>query len=105
MKDLSTGLGGKYVTSLLWRWPIRKLLTAHPLGGCIIGDTIEASVVNHCGEVWNYPGLFVSDGSVIPTALSVNPSMTIGAIAERTAFWILNHREMGTNDPDKPPMG
>ena len=105
MKELSRGLGGRYVTSLLWRWPIRKLLTAHPLGGCVMGDTIEASVVNPYGEVWNYPGLFVADGSVIPTALSVNPSMTIGAIAERTAFWILNHREMGGNDPLNPSTG
>ncbi len=105
MKGLSDGLQGKYVTSLLWRWPMRKLLTAHPLGGCITGESIDTGVVNHCGEVWNYPGLFVADGSVIPTALSVNPSMTIGAIAERTAFWMLNHREMGTNDPNKPRMG
>jgi cholesterol oxidase len=73
------------------------------LGGCILGDGVDG-VVNHCGEVWNYPGLYVADGSVIPTALSVNPSMTIGAIAERTAFWILNHREMGANDPDKPKI-
>jgi len=102
MKKLSNGLEGRYVTSILWRWPMRKLLTAHPLGGCIVGDGVDASVVNHCGEVWNYPGLYVADGSVIPTALSVNPSMTIGAIAERTAFWILNRREMGATDPDKP---
>jgi len=104
MEELSRGLGGRYVTSILWRWPIRKLLTAHPLGGCILGDSVEAGVVNHCGEVWNYPGLYVADGSVIPTALSVNPSMTIGAIAERTAFWILNHREMEPNDPEKPKV-
>ena len=47
MKELSHGLQGRYVTSLLWRWPMRKLLTAHPLGGCIMGDSIDAGVVNH----------------------------------------------------------
>ena len=102
MKDLSRGLRGRYVTSLLWRWPLRKLLTAHPLGGCVMGDDPGGSVVNHCGEAWNYPGLFVADGSVIPTALSVNPSMTIGAIAERTAFWIRHGRELRPNDPESP---
>ncbi len=90
----------------------RRVVEAQVFGGLTFreiaestGESIDTGVVNHCGEVWNYPGLFVADGSVIPTALSVNPSMTIGAIAERTAFWMLNHREMGTNDPNKPRMG
>lgn len=102
MRGLSHGLNGKYLTSLLWRWPLRKLLTAHPLGGCVMGDSAAGSVVNHCGEVWNYPGLYVADGSVVPTALSVNPSMTIAAIAERTAFWILHRREMRQLDSEYP---
>jgi cholesterol oxidase len=102
MRDLSLGLNGKYLTSLLWWWPLRKLLTAHPLGGCIMGNEPGGSVVNHCGEVWNHPGLYVADGSVIPTALSVNPSMTIAAIAERTAFWIRHGREMRQHDPESP---
>jgi len=42
-------------------------------------------VVNEFGEVWNYPNLYVSDGSIIPTALGVNPSATISALSERIA--------------------
>ena len=76
------------------RWPLRKLLTAHPLGGCAVGESKESSVVRHQGEVWDYPNLFVSDGSVIPTALAVNPSLTIGALAERTAQWMIHGREI-----------
>lgn len=85
LKELSRGIGGKYMTSVLWGWPFRKLLTAHPLGGCVMSDDKNEGVVNEFGEVWNYPNLYVSDGSIIPTALSVNPSATISALSERIA--------------------
>jgi cholesterol oxidase len=94
LKELSRSLKGEYVTSLLWRWPIRKLLTAHPLGGCFMGSQPDRSVAQHTGEVWNYPGLYVADGSLIPSALAVNPSLTISALAERVAFWMVHQREM-----------
>lgn len=89
MKELSRGIGGRYQTSVLWGWPFRKLLTAHPLGGCAMSDTPESGVVNEYGEVWNYPNLYVSDGSIIPTALSVNPSATISALSERIAHHLV----------------
>jgi cholesterol oxidase len=94
LNELSRSLKGEYVTSLLWRWPIRKLLTAHPLGGCFMGSRPDNSVAKHTGEVWNYPGLYVADGSLIPSALAVNPSLTISALAERVAFWMVHEREM-----------
>jgi cholesterol oxidase len=93
MIELSESAGGRYVPSPLWRWPLRKLLTAHPLGGSVLGDDPRRSVVDPCGEVWGYPGLYVADGAAIPTALSVNPSLTIGALADRVAFWILRRLE------------
>jgi cholesterol oxidase len=102
LKALSRCIHGKYVTSLLWRWPLRKLLTAHPLGGCFMGEDEWNSVVNHSGEVWGYPGLYVADASIIPTALSVNPSLTISALAERVAFWMVHGREMQSGDRDTP---
>jgi cholesterol oxidase len=85
LKELCKGIGGKYMPSILWGWPWRKLLTAHPLGGCTMSDDPNEGVVNEFGEVWNYPNLYVSDGSIIPTALSVNPSATISALSERIA--------------------
>ena len=89
LKELSAGAGGKYKSSFLWTWPLRKLLTAHPLGGCTMSDDPDDGVVNEYGEVWNYPNLYVSDGSIIPTALSVNPSATISALSERVASRIV----------------
>lgn len=87
---LSEKLHGDYKTSLLWKWPVKKLLTAHPLGGCIMGDSADTGVVNEFGEVWNYPNLFVADGSIIPTALAINPSATISALSERIADHIVS---------------
>jgi len=102
MKAFSRGIGGRYRTSLLWMWPFRKLLTAHPLGGCPMGDDPQTSVVKPTGEVWGYDGLYVVDGAIMPTALGVNPSMTIGALAERAAFWMIHGREMHAGDAATP---
>lgn len=57
--------------------------TAHILGGCSIGADAEKGVIDAQQRVFNYPGLFVADGSVIPANLGVNPSLTITAMAER----------------------
>jgi cholesterol oxidase len=48
--------------------------------------------------VWNYPGLYVTDGAAIPSALAVNPSLTIAAVAERAAFWMINGRDRVPGD-------
>ena len=57
--------------------------TAHILGGCGIGANADKGVIDTKHEVFNYPGLFVADGSVIPANLGVNPSLTITAMTER----------------------
>ena len=56
--------------------------TAHILGGATMGEDINSGVVNDEFEVFNYPGLYVVDGSVVPSNLGVNPSLTITAMAE-----------------------
>jgi cholesterol oxidase len=65
--------------------PLSNFTTVHPLGGCPMADDPAAGVVDDCGRVHGYPGLYVLDGSIIPTALGVNPSKTIAALAERGA--------------------
>jgi len=102
MAEVSTGAGGRFATSFLWRWPMRKALTAHPLGGCAMGDDPRTSVVDHRGQVWGHPGLYVVDGSMMPAALAVNPSLTITALGERAAFWITHGREMTAVDRATP---
>jgi cholesterol oxidase len=69
----------------LFRHLGRHLITPHPLGGCNMGATPAAGVVNHAGEVYGYRNLYVADAAIIPEAVGVNPSRTIGALAERIA--------------------
>jgi cholesterol oxidase len=63
--------------------PLGKFITVHPLGGSPMADDPEAGVVDDGGKVHGYDGLYVWDGSIVPTALGVNPSKTIAALAER----------------------
>lgn len=65
--------------------PLSKFTTVHPLGGCPMADDPTAGVVDGFGRVHGHPGLYVLDGSIVPTALGVNPSKTIAALAERGA--------------------
>jgi cholesterol oxidase len=76
--------GGHATVPLTWS-ALNYLVTPHPLGGCGMADTLLHGVVNHAGEVFNYRNLFVADGAIVPEALGVNPSRTIGALAERIA--------------------
>ncbi|MBM3239677.1 GMC family oxidoreductase [Candidatus Poribacteria bacterium] len=85
---VAEGLKGEQVLSPLWE--LRKQsTTVHLLGGCPMGDSLDTGVVNQYGEVFDYPNLYVADGSIIPTAIGPNPAMTIGALAERIAEQII----------------
>jgi cholesterol oxidase len=86
-KKLSAVTGGKPMVAPSWTI-LEDLVTPHPLGGCNMGTTAGNGVVDHKGEVFGHKNLFVADGAIIPTALGVNPSRTIGALAERIASQI-----------------
>jgi cholesterol oxidase len=63
--------------------PLSTFATVHPLGGCPMADDPASGVVDDGGKVHGYDSLYVLDGSIVPTALGVNPSKTIAALAER----------------------
>jgi cholesterol oxidase len=65
-----------------------KSITAHILGGAVMGATAEQGVIDLCHEVFGHPGLYVVDASAISVNLGVNPSLTITALAERFASLI-----------------
>jgi cholesterol oxidase len=83
------GLDGNLMLNPAWSAQ-KQLATVHPLGGCPLGENESLGVVNPDGEVFNYPNLFVSDGSIVPTAIGPNPSKTIGALAERISHRIVD---------------
>ncbi|HEY9867940.1 MAG TPA: GMC family oxidoreductase [Candidatus Obscuribacterales bacterium] len=92
MAELARAQGRKYIPNIASSFG--KQATVHPLGGCAMADSPDNGVVDACGRVFGYPGLFIADGSVVPTALGRNPSFTIAALAERTAEHML--ADMGT---------
>lgn len=59
------------------------------LGTCSMADSIDDGVVNPDGQVFNCPGLYITDGSVIPGSLGINPYFTIAANAERLSTAII----------------
>ncbi|MCM1976534.1 MULTISPECIES: GMC oxidoreductase [Streptomyces] len=58
--------------------------TYHPLGGCVLGRATD-----DYGRVKGYSKLYVTDGSLVPGSLGVNPFVTITALAERTMARVL----------------
>ena len=65
-----------------------RTLTAHFLGGCVIGDSPETGVIDPYQRLYGYPGITVADGSSVSANLGVNPSLTITAQAERAmSMW------------------
>ncbi len=57
----------------------------HPLGTCRMGADPKTSVVDEFGKVHGTQNLYITDGSVFPTSLGVNPQVTIMAFATRAA--------------------
>jgi cholesterol oxidase len=98
MREYASAQGGRFRPFT----PARNY-AAHPLGGCRMGATAAEGVVDDRGRVFDasaragagavHPGLYVVDGSILPTALGNNPLLTITALAERAAALI-------ARDPD-----
>lgn len=74
--------GGMALTPLTWAVS-HDLVTPHPLDGCNMVSTAAGGVVDHKGEVFGCRNLFVADGAIVPKAIGLNLSRTIGALAER----------------------
>jgi choline dehydrogenase-like flavoprotein len=76
----------------------QSVASAHPMGGCRMAKSVADGVVDEFGRVFDktktgplpfYQGLYIADASIIPTALGVNPSLTISALSLRVAQHII----------------
>lgn len=77
---------------------LKSIAVSHPLGGCRMAKSVGEGVVDEFGRVFDqsktggspyYKGLYIADASFVPTALGVNPSLTISALSLRVADKII----------------
>ena len=62
----------------------------------LVWDAPESDVLT-IGEVFDYPGIYVTDGAAVPSSLAVNSSLTILANAERIADHLLKKLRANKN--------
>jgi cholesterol oxidase len=93
LRARAAALGATYLPDPRWE-PVlgQNLITAHPLGGCCMGDDTDTGVTDDRGRVFDgqgsvHDGLLVADGSVVPECVGRNPLLTISALAERVASY------------------
>lgn len=87
VEKAARALGGLPITSwfeVLFDMPI----TAHCIGGAVMGRDAEHGVIDAQHRAFGYEGLYVVDGSSVGANLGVNPSLTITALAERAMSFI-----------------
>jgi cholesterol oxidase len=109
LMQAAASVGARYIKSPLSVTSVgSKPATAHPLGGCGMGEDAGSGVVNHKCQVFAgqsgegvHAGLYVCDGAVIPRSIGVNPLLTITALAERAMVHLARDHNLGfdTNPP------
>ncbi|MBI5479128.1 MAG: GMC family oxidoreductase, partial [Deltaproteobacteria bacterium] len=62
-----------------------EITAYHALGTARLGVDPRSSVVGQDHQAHDVPGLYVMDGAAVPSALAVNPQLTIMALATRAA--------------------
>ena len=101
-EQIADKLGADFQDNPLWY--LNRLITVHPLGGCPMGNSNEDGVVDSNGEVFGHPGFHIVDGSIMPGPVGPNPSLTIAAMADRSADAILEGRTADLTHPVRPQM-
>jgi cholesterol oxidase len=97
VSGIAGALNATYADNPAYQY-FHQVLTAHPLGGCAMALTKDEGVVDSCGEVFDYPGLYIADGSVMPGPVGPNPSMTIAAMSDRFADHVIAQHKGGNHE-------
>jgi choline dehydrogenase-like flavoprotein len=83
VEDIFTSLGANEIM----KSPIK--IGLHLMGGCVIGQDENKSVVNQQFQVHDHPNMYIADSSIFPSAPGINPSLSIMALAHRASESIL----------------
>jgi choline dehydrogenase-like flavoprotein len=67
----------------------------HEVGGALTGEQAKTSVCNQWNQTWDVPNLFLSDGAPFPSNADKNPTLTIMALAWRTADYLIEQARQG----------
>jgi len=67
----------------------------HEVGGAIMGADAASSVTNSWAQTWDVRNVFIADGGVFASNADKNPTLTIMALAWRTADRILDEMRRG----------
>jgi choline dehydrogenase-like flavoprotein len=67
----------------------------HEVGGTIMGADAASSVTNSWAQTWDAKNVFVADGGVFASNADKNPTLTIMALAWRTADHVLDEMRRG----------
>jgi choline dehydrogenase-like flavoprotein len=81
-----------------------SLMAFHPLGTARADAHPDHGVVDSDLELHGAEGIYVSDASVVPSALGVNPQITIMALATRLAYHLLGSRASSRSPPSLEPI-
>src|SRR5204862_8227003 len=65
-----------------------ECMAFHPLGSARTANDPRRGIVDEWGHAFELPGLFVADGSVLPTSIGVNSQVPIMSMATRIAWGI-----------------
>ena len=80
-RELANQIGGVALGNVM-EGLLEAPITAHPLGGCPMGRSAGDGVVDSECRVFEYPGMYVVDASIVPANPGLNPSLTVTALAE-----------------------
>jgi len=65
-----------------------ECMAFHPLGSARASNDRRRGLVDQNGETFELPGLFVADGSILPTSIGVNSQVAIMSMATRIGWRI-----------------
>ena len=96
-KSVAQAMGAKHFVQNPDTQYLKRVITVHGLGGCAMARSPEVGVTDSRGRVFNYPGLYIADGSIMPGPVGTNPSFTIAALSDLFADQIIRDSRFAGN--------